>query len=95
MYSKKLETNKRLECPVCGRCLDGITTDHNHIPTEGSITICMYCSVVCKFVGKGMNLVLEVFTNDDWAELMEDQPAFNKVVYWRKAVIKLMGENNS
>ena len=48
MKSGQLDT--RPHCPTCKKLLDGFTAvDHEHKPSAGDVTICVYCNEVLQF----------------------------------------------
>lgn len=58
MITQKIETNNPLCCPRCSKQLDGATGMVGTTPTAGDLTICLYCSLIMKYTGKGMELKL-------------------------------------
>lgn len=71
MQTFKLETNTDILCPGCSKNLNGATGDCNAIPTDGDLTVCMYCYLPLVYVGKGMDIKLRIFTLEEIKELRD------------------------
>lgn len=72
LISRKLETNKPLCCPECRADMSGVTGEG--LPSEGAISICMYCQSINKFMGKGMDLHLAKIEQAELDDIKNNHP---------------------
>lgn len=62
----------KLDCPSCGKPLDGATGNHNKTPGEGYLCIRAYCYAILAFKGINRDLHFERLTDDEIEALPTD-----------------------
>lgn len=69
-----LEITDSPSCPVCKKILDGATScdERDAKPESGSISICVYCGEVSKYMEREGKLVLESFSQDELDQFPEE-----------------------
>lgn len=93
MKIAQLHSNHQLLCPRCSRELDGFTGEAQ-IPTDGDISICLYCALILKFEGRGMNIKIRKITVEELAELKKDHAnTWADLMRYRKMILSMINEH--
>ena len=79
MKSGKIDSKQKPCCPACKKILDGFSHESEGTPVDGSISICLYCSSINKFVFSAtQGITLIVASDKDKAML--DQGELSKAL---------------